>query len=331
MHCHFRSDARLGVVLPLTARHFGRAIAMPNTRPRAVLTGEDVVWYRRLIQDVLDDRHIRGFEPLMTIEIRDSTTPDMVRGAHAAGAVAGKVYPVALTTNSDHGLKDFRNADIRATFEAMQDVGMLLLLHGEIDHGRTLVTEREQAFLPMLHWLAEQFPGLKIVLEHISTARAVEAVSRLGNNVAATITGHHLCLTLNDVIGDGLRPHNGCMPTPKGFDDLDALVAAAMSGNPKFFLGSDSAPHMRENKECARGACGVFTAPVLLPVLAEIFEDADKLDMLEAFTSKFGAAFYGLEPNEGAVRLVRESWEVPGDYFGIVPFRAGETLQWRIA
>ena len=173
--------------------------------------------------------------------------------------------------------------------------------------------------------------NLKIVLEHISTEKAIETVDLLGENVAATITAHHLCLTLNDVIGDGIKPHNCCMPTPKDFSDRDALIRAAMSGSPKFFLGSDTAPHTREKKECARGACGVYAAPILPQLLAEIFENAGYLDRLEYFTSRFGAKFYGLPLNDGKITLVRKDWVVPDQIGSVVPFRAGTKLRWQFS
>jgi dihydroorotase len=332
MHCHFRLNPLLSDVLPLTAQYAGRAVAMPNTRPRAILTKEDVVWYKSEIRQVLEKMVNRPFfEPLMTIEVRDDTTPSVVAEAHQAGAVAGKVYPLGVTTNSDEGLREFFTTPIIKTFRAMQDVGMLLLLHGEIDQERTLVINRESVFLPIFWEIAHKFPKLKIVLEHVSTVKAVRMVEQLGQNVAATITAHHLCLTLNDVIGSGLRPHHACMPMPKGYDDRDALIAAATDGNPKFFLGSDSAPHRRERKECAHGACGVFTAPVLPSILAEVFEGAGRLDRLEDFTSRFGAEFYGQPLNRGEITLAKEEWIVPELIGGVVPFRAGATLPWRLA
>lgn len=304
---------------------------MPNTRPRAILTGDDIVWYRDEIKSVLDEMPNRcPFEPLMTVEIRDNTTPQMIAEAHRVGAVAGKVYPLGVTTNSDEGLRDFDSERISETFRAMQDVGMLLLIHGELDRERTLVTKREEIFLPTLWKLAEKFPNLKIVLEHVSTRAAVESVQQLGENVAATITAHHLCLTLNDVVGYGIQPHHGCMPMPKDFDDRDALIAAATSSDPKFFLGSDTAPHPREKKECMKGACGVYAAPVLPQVLTEVFENAGCIDRLEDFTSRFGAEFYSLPLNQGSVVLTKTEWEVPEQIGSVVPFRAGTKLQWQL-
>lgn len=332
MHCHFRVGSLMREVVPFTAQYAGRGIAMPNTRPRAILTGEDVVWYRDEIKRALEEiPHRYPFEPLMTIEIRDSTTPQIIMEAHRAGAIAGKVYPLGVTTNSDEGLRNFESTSISETFLAMQNVGMLLLIHGELDRERTLVTKKEEAFLPTLLILAEKFPNLKIVLEHVSTRVAVESVRKLRKNVAATITAHHLCLTLNDVVGYGIQPHHVCVPIPKDFDDRDTLIAAATSGDPKFFLGSDTAPHMREKKECAKGACGVYTAPVLPQVLAEVFEKSGRLDRLEDFTSRFGAEFYGLPLNEGTISLVKSEWIVPEQIGGVVPFYAGAKLQWQLA
>ena len=331
MHCHFRLDWLLAQVLPFTARYAGRGIAMPNTRPRAILTADDVVWYRDEIKWVLDRIPNRpSFEPLMTIEIRDTTTPKMIIDAKRAGAVAGKVYPLGTTTNSNEGLRDFLNESISATFEMMQDLGMLLLLHGELNQERILVTKREELFLPILLVLAEKFPDLKIVLEHVSTRVAVQTVKQLGKNVSATLALPHLWLTLNDVIGDGIQPHNACMPIPKDFDDRDALIEAATSGNPKFFFGSDTAPHPLGKKECAKGACGVWSAPVVPQALAEIFEKAGHLDRLENFTSRFGAEFYGLPLNEGNITLVKKEWTVPDQYGSVVPFLAGTKLQWQL-
>ena len=331
MHCHFRVGPLLKEVLPFTVQYCGRGIAMPNTRPRAILTGDDVVWYRNMIESALNEIQLQyPFVPLMTVEIRDNTTPPMIVEAYQKGAIAGKVYPLGVTTNSDEGLRDFDNRRISETFRAMQDVGMPLLIHGELDRERTLVTKREEVFLPTLLKMAEKFPNLKIVLEHVSTRAAVESVMQLGKNVVATITAHHLCLTLNDVIGYGIQPHNGCMPMPKDFDDRDMLIAAAVSGNPKFFLGSDTAPHTREKKECAKGACGIYSAPVLPQVLVEVFENEGYLHRLESFTSRFGAEFYGLPLNRGTISLIRKEWVVPEQIGSVVPFRAGTKLQWQL-
>lgn len=332
LHCHLRLNPLLSQVLPYTARYAGRAIVMPNTRPRAILTAEDVFWYRTEIENALDLMPQRpDFQPLMTIEIRDSTTPKIIKEAHKAGAAAGKVYPLGVTTNSDEGMRNPFSRSVHETFLAMQDLGMPLLLHGEIDKERVLVTRREEEFLPILLKLMNRFRKLKIVLEHISTKRAANLVRDLGENVAATITAHHLCLTLNDVIGHGLQPHNACMPTPKDFEDRDALLEAAVSGNAKFFLGSDSAPHPKKKKECARGACGVFSAPILPCLLAGIFEKEGKLDRLEDFTSRFGAKFYGLPLNQGKITLIEKIWKVPEHCGSVIPFLAGQELSWQMS
>jgi dihydroorotase len=332
MHVHLRTGSLLYQVLPETVRYANRAVVMPNLRPRAVLEKEDVIWYRNVIRHAVDTiLEDSTFEPLMTIAIRDSTTPKMIVEAKEAGAIAGKVYPLGVTTHSEEGLRDFFSQSISKTFRAMQEVGMLLLLHGEIDQEGTLVTKREEAFLPILVQLVEKFPDLKIVLEHVSTKKAIRTIKVLGKNVAATITAHHLCLTLNDVIGYGIQPHNACYPIAKGFEDREALIGAATSGNPKFFLGSDSAPHPREKKESSKGACGIFTAPVLPSVLAEVFEKAGCLGRLEGFTSRFGAEFYGLPLNKGRIALVRRRWTVPEQIGSIVPFRAGTELNWQLS
>lgn len=332
-HCHFREESMLELVLPFTAKYCRYGLAMPNLpAPNTILSAEDVKRYRDEISIVLHNTSERScFEPIMTIEVRDTTTPQMIAEAVKAGAQAGKIYPQGVTTNSENGLPDFDHPKLQDTFKSMQDVGMLLLLHGELDPPRTLATKREKVFLPILSRLANDFPNLKIVLEHVSSKKGVKLVKALGENVAATITAHHLYLTLNNVIGYGIEPHNGCMPTPKDFDDRDALLEAATSGNPKFFLGSDTAPHPKEKKECAKGACGVFTAPILPEILFEIFEAEQKLDLLQDFSSTFGANFYGLPMWSETIRLHKRDWVIPAQYGNVVPFKAGEKLQWQLA
>jgi len=331
MHCHFRRGQLLQEVLPETAKYASYAIVMPNTKPRAILTAEDVRQYRDEIEKALGSMPARPyFEPLMTIQIRDDTTPRVIEDAKKAGVIAGKVYPIGVTTNAEEGLREFFNNRISETFQAMQDNGMLLLIHGELDCNRLLVTKREEYFLHMFQRFPEKFPRLRIVLEHISTRAAIAMVKQFGNNVAATITAHHLCLTLNDVIEGGTQPHNMCNPVAKDFDDRDALLKAATSGSPKFFLGSDTAPHPKEKKECAKGSCGVYTAPVLPQILAEIFEKEGKLGRLEDFTSRFGAEFYSLPLDEGKIELVKEQYEVPKQIGSVVPFRAETKLQWTL-
>ncbi|OGZ67556.1 MAG: hypothetical protein A3C58_02215 [Candidatus Staskawiczbacteria bacterium RIFCSPHIGHO2_02_FULL_34_10] len=328
MHCHFRDETLLKEVLPFTAKYCGRAIAMPNTRPRAILNAKDVIWYRDKIKMVLDKiPKMSFFKPLMTIEIRDNTTPQMIVDAHRVGAVAGKIYPLGVTTNSDQGLREFFSNGIKETFRTMQDVGMICLIHGELDSPRKLFIEREEAFLPIFLQLVENFPNLKTVLEHVSTEKGINMVAQLGNNIAGSITAHHPILTLND---SRLNPNNICNPSPNRFEDRDAVLKAMTSGSPKFFLGSDSAPHLREQKECANIHCGVFTAPILPSLLCEIFEIAGCLDKLENFTSRFGAEFYRLPPNKGKIDLIKKEWTVPSQYGSVVPFMAGAKLQWQL-
>lgn len=334
-HCHFRLEPLLSLVLPFTAQYARYGVAMPNTRPRAILTAEDVVWYYDLIQRVLEAQTVRPlFEPLMTIEIRDNTTPEMVVAAKKVGAVIGKGYPLGVTTHSDEGIREFFVPGILSTFRMMEEIGMPLSLHGQLSAKRLLLIKWEPNFLPILEKLHEMFPGLKIILEHVSSKEGVAKVRELGDNVVATITGHHLCSTLNDVLAGGLNPHNACMPMPNDFDDLDAVVGAATSGEPKFFSGSDTAPHGRGDKECAKGRNGVFTAPVLPSLLVEIFEQQGCLGRQDNFASGFGLKFYGLPAIEETITMVREPWIVPEQYGEgdnvVVPFKAGEEFQWRL-
>jgi len=327
-HLHLRDGALLGQVLPHTAAVFGRALVMPNLDP-PVLTGADAERYRK---EILGARPSDGagsdFEPLMTIKIVPSTTPAIIRDAAAAGVVAGKLYPEGVTTNSSDGVRDV--LALGEVFAAMAEAGLVLCLHGETPDAFCL--DREERFLfEVLPELARSFPELRIVVEHVSTAAAVDWVQHQpGANVAATITVHHLLLTLDDVVGGMLSPHHFCKPVAKRPADRAAIVAAAVSGDPRFFLGTDSAPHPREAKESAQGCAGVFTAPVALPLLATVFEEQSALDMLDAFCSGHGAAFYGLLPNPGTLRLLREPWTVPVDYDGVVPLNAGSTLPWRV-
>jgi len=329
-HVHLRQGAMLEKMVSATAHYFARALVMPNTTP-PILTGQQARDYAAQIRQIANyqlDSNCPGFEPLMTIKLVDSTTPETVIEANQMGVVAGKLYPVGMTTNAGDGVT--KVPDLAPTFKAMQEVGMVLCLHAE--QPKTPSLDRERVFLDnYLHYLAANFPKLKIVVEHVSTMVGVGMVGLCGPNVAATITVHHMLLTLDDVIGDKLCPHHFCKPIAKTEEDRDWLVNAATSGNPKFFLGTDSAPHAKDAKEAAECAAGCFTAPVALPLLAEIFESKGKLENLERFTSENGARFYGLPLNERKVRFVREGWEVPAEVGGVVPFRAGKKLGWSIA
>jgi dihydroorotase len=342
-HVHLRQGMLLLDVLPATALVFGRALVMPNTWP-PVLTGDDAQRYERVIRGAAEQFGATDFHPLMTIKIVASTTPEMITDAKAKGVVAGKLYPVGVTTNADDGVR----VSMKATplgpslsigvhpqlFTAMEEAGMVLCLHGEMPGDFCM--DRERAFLGVVEALAQDYPRLRIVLEHITTNAAVVMVKRLPNRVAATITPHHLLLTLDDVVGDKLQPHHFCKPIAKAPNDRLALIQAATSGNPKFFLGTDSAPHQREEKECASGCAGVFSAPVAMEVLAEVFEDQNALERLEAFTSEFGARFYGLPLNDSHVSLVKQEtpYRVPEyvdfgrDDWALAPLRRGGTLRW---
>jgi dihydroorotase len=326
-HLHLRNGDMLRAVLPHTARWFKRAIIMPNTQP-PVLNRDHVEKYRHEIINAAGLSGFWGFQPLMTVQIIEATDSLTIHQASKAGAVAGKVYPRGMTTNSENGVLDYKT--IYPALEVMQAIGMPVLFHGESPEPNAFCLDREQEFLVILKRIVAAFPRLKIVMEHVTTAKAVECVASLSENVAATITVHHLFLTLNDVIGDKLAPHHFCKPVAKRPEDRNALLAAAMSGNPKFFLGTDSAPHLWTLKECAAGCAGVFTAPVAIPLLLELFERHGGTGKLEDFCSGFGADFYGLSRNEETIALVREKWTVPPMYNDIVPLWAGKELQWRM-
>lgn len=326
-HVHLRQEESLRIVVPYTAAYFQRALVMPNIKPPVC----DILAARSYRKEILDAAHRGGydeFEPLMTIKIVDGMNPKTVNLTHTVGVVAGKAYPVGATTNSEEGVSNFRHPHMRDVFEEMEASGMVLCVHGEMPLAPSL--ERETRFLCELEWLAAHFPMLKIVWEHITTRKAVEAVCSLPSTVAATITAHHLFLTLDDVIGGKLNPHHFCKPIAKTADDRAAVREAALSGNPKFFFGSDSAPHLKENKECGAGEAGIFTAPVALSLLATCFERENSLSRLENFVSRYGAEFYGLPLNKGTIMLIKDSWKVPRIYGNIVPFKAGETLQWKV-
>jgi dihydroorotase len=320
-HVHLREGAMLDDVACITATAFRRALIMPNVS-QPITTADDAIRYREVIRRATD---AYVFEPLMTLYLTRHTTPEIVRDAQVAGVVAVKSYPPSLTTNSDLGVDDLSTKD--DVLRTMEDVNMVLCIHLEREAKNVL--NQEVACLPLLTYLATTYPRLRIVVEHVTTARMVRLVRSLGPNVAATMTVHHLFLTLADVIKGKIRPHNYCAPIAKQDADRAALRRAAMSGNSKFFLGTDSAPHLVERKECAEGCAGLFTAPVAMEALIELFEQYDKLDKLEAFTSEFGAQFYGLPLNVGKAVYKRQPWIVPEQYDGIRPFMASETLQFQ--
>lgn len=333
-HSHFRDGPRLAIVLWHTIRWFARAMVMPNDP--LILNAGQAVAYR---QQIMENARMNGypnFEPLMTMMITPETTPGMVIEARSAGVFAGKVY-TPTTNKSERGIRDFRAPQFLSVLETMQVVGMPALFHGEVplkeEGDENTFLEQEPLFLPIFIELTERFPGLKMTLEHVTTKEAVETVLGLGPHVGATITAHHLTLTVNDLIGPQIYPHNFCRPPAKRLSDREALWKAVHSDSGKFFFGSDTAPHFRQNKECVAGCAGVFTAPVLLPLLAALFEKNcnDQWSvLLERFMSTNGAAFYGLPLNKETMTLVRVPFPVPSDYEGIRPFLAGETQPWSV-
>jgi len=324
MHVHLRQNEMLHNVLPHTALQCSRALVMPNTIP-PVLTADDVANYRQAIMKNL--RSGEDFTPLMTFKVSPTTAASSIKELKQQGAIAGKLYPEGVTTNSEGGVTDFEA--LYPVYEAMQNEGLVLCLHGEMPGVFSL--DRETSFLAVLEDIVSSFPDLRIVLEHATTAAAIQCVESMPENVAATLTVHHLYLTLDDVIGDRLNPHVFCKPIAKRPEDRAALVAAAMSGKSKFFLGSDSAPHQISAKECACGAAGVYTAPVLLPALCELFDRHNKLEFLESFTSGFATDFYKLAEETQKIELVEERWTVPEEYQGVKPFLAETELRWKVA
>jgi dihydroorotase len=318
----------LAAVLPDTARRFARAIVMPNLKP-PVRTVAEAASYRARILSVLPAG--LAFEPLMTLYLTDNTSPEEIRKAKASGFVhAVKYYPAGATTNSDSGVTDIRR--VGAALEAMQEEGLPLLLHGEVTDPDVDLFDREAVFIErILAPLLERLPRLRVVLEHITTRQAAEFVVAAPVNVGATITAHHLLYNRNAMFQGGIRPHYYCLPVLKRETHREALVAAATSGNPKFFHGTDSAPHVTSAKEAACGCAGIYTAHAAIELYAEAFAVADALDRLEGFASHFGPDFYGLPRNADTITLVRESHTLPaGHDGGVTPLRANEQLAWRL-
>jgi dihydroorotase len=332
-HVHLRDGAMMESVVGATARQFARAIVMPNLRP-PVATLAQATAYRKRIAAALP-AGAAAFEPLMTLYLTDNTPAAEIERAASSGIVkAVKYYPAGATTNSDSGVTDLRKCD--AVLEAMAAAGMPLLVHGEVTDPEVDVFDREAVFIDRtLGPLVKRFPRLRIVVEHLTTHEGAAFVERAPENVAATITAHHLLMNRNAIFSGGINPHHYCLPVLKREPHRRALVKAATSGNPKFFLGTDTAPHTRAMKESCCGSAGLYTAHAALELYAEAFEAADALDRLEAFASRFGADFYGLPRNKGTVKLEKAEWEVPAQYpFGeetVVPLRAGQKLRWRFA
>jgi len=330
-HLHLRDDEALKSVLADSARRFGRAIVMPNLKP-PVTTVAAAAAYRDRIMAALPSNS--EFEPLMTLYLTDNTRPAEIHKAKASGIVSAvKYYPAGATTNSDSGVTDIRKCiDV---LQAMAETGMPLLIHGEVTDPLVDVFDREKVFIERtMIALVQQLPGLKMVMEHITTANAVKFVLSAPANLAATITAHHLLMNRNDLFRGGIRPHYYCLPILKREEHRLALVKAATSGNPKFFLGTDSAPHARHTKEAACGCAGIYTAHAGIELYAEAFDAVGSLDKLEAFASFYGADFYGLARNHRQITLVRSAWSVPDEIsYGshtLMPLRSGATVGWKI-
>jgi dihydroorotase len=330
-HLHLRDGEALRAVLPDTARRFARAIVMPNLSPPVRSVAEAAAYRDRILASLPAGAE---FEPLMTLYLTDNTAPEEIQRARDSGFVhAVKLYPAGATTNSDFGVTD--PARCEAVFDAMQSAGLPLLLHGEVTESSVDIFDREAVFIERhLAPLVERFPTLKIVLEHITTRDGVEFVRTARSGVAGTLTAHHLLLNRNAIFAGGLRPHAYCLPVLKREQHRQALVEAAISGSPRFFLGTDSAPHARSAKESACGCAGTYTAHAGIELYAEAFEQAGALDQLEAFASFHGPDFYGLPRNTGRISLRREPWTVPASQpmgaAELVPMRAGESIAWRL-
>lgn len=331
-HLHLRDGAALAAVLPDTARRFARAIVMPNLKP-PVITVALARAYRDRILAALPIG--MDFTPLMTLYLTDNTYPLEISIGKSSGTIYGvKLYPAGATTNSDAGVTDIRKCV--ATIARMEELGVPLLVHGEVTDPEVDIFDREAVFIDtVLIPLLRDFPGLRVVFEHVTTKDGVDFILSQGDNVAATFTAHHLLLNRNDLLVGGIRPHHYCLPVLKRETHRQALVAAAISGNPKFFLGTDSAPHGQRAKEAPCGCAGCYTAHAGIELYAEAFDTAGALDKLEGFASHFGADWYGLPHNQGKITLQRETMAVPKslDYLPddrLVPLRAGETVAWKL-
>ena len=329
-HIHLRDGEALKYTVPHAAAQFRRVIVMPNLVP-PVLNAEQALAYKGRI--LANSPQGKAFEPLMVLYLTDNTSREDIVEARSAGIVACKLYPAGATTNSDSGVTSIDK--IYPVLEQMQELGIKLLIHGEVTDSHIDIFDREAVFIErVLTRIVADFPALKVVLEHVTTKDAVQFVESRNENVAATITAHHLLFNRNHMLAGGVRPHYYCLPILKRQGHQQALINAAISGSPKFFLGTDSAPHAKSKKETACGCAGSYTAFAAIELYAEVFEQAGELHRLEGFASHFGAGFYGLPRNTGIVTLEKSPWQVPSEFnFGddtLVPVKAGETLHWRI-
>lgn len=331
-HLHLRDGAALKAVLPDTAKRFGRAIVMPNLRPPVTTVASAIAYRERILQALPAGAQ---FEPLMTLYLTDNTQPEEIVAAKKSGLVHGvKLYPAGATTNSDSGVSNLGHC-VKA-LEAMEKVGMPLLVHAEVTDANVDVFDREKVFIERIMVpLLNKFQGLKVVFEHITTQDAAEFVAVANQNVAATITAHHLLMNRNAMFTGGMRPHHYCLPVLKREEHRLALVRAAVSGSAKFFLGTDSAPHAKSAKESACGCAGMYTAHAGIELYAEAFGEVGALDKLEGFASFYGADFYSLPRNADKITLIKQDWTVPdslpfdGDV--LVPLRAGQQVRWALA
>jgi len=334
LHLHVRDGDALKSVVPDTARQFSRAIIMPNLANPITTAEQAKLYLDEILASVTNIQGCKEFEPLMTLYLTDKTTAKTITDAKESSIIhALKLYPAGATTNSDKGVTDLSN--IYPALEKMQEFGIPLLVHGEVTDPAIDIFDREKVFIEtILEPLIKRFPTLKVVLEHITTQDAVEFVLNAPNTIAATITAHHLLMNRNDIFTGGIRPHHYCLPILKREIHRKALVKAATSGNPKFFLGTDSAPHTQGAKESACGCAGMYTAFHAMELYAEAFDKANALDKLEGFASAYGADFYGLKHNTESITLIREDWEVPKELpLGIskaIPLRAGESCEWKM-
>lgn len=331
LHLHFRDGDKLIRTVADTAQQFARAIVMPNLQPPVTSVEQALAYREQILRHIPDGL---AFEPLMTLYLTDTTSVDTIKlAAQQPNIHAVKLYPAGATTHSDAGVQSLDK--LEPLLAAMEEHGLPLLIHGEVTEDAIDIFDREQVFIDRhLLPIVKKCPQLKVVLEHISTAYAVDVVQQASKHLAATITAHHLWLTRNDMLVGGIKPHHYCLPIVKTANDRSALINAAISGNPKFFLGTDSAPHSQPSKESACGCAGIYTAHAAIELYAEIFEQHNALDKLEGFASRHGAQFYGLPINTNSIRLIKKAWQVPETLTladqTLIPFAAGQTLQWHI-
>lgn len=331
-HLHLRDNTALNRTVVDTSRYFGRAVIMPNLRPPVTDTKAAIEYQQRILKACPDDS---DFRPLMTLYLTDNTSAQEIQNAYDSGIVhAVKLYPAGATTNSDAGVTDIKLCYL--ALEQMQTLGMPLLVHGEVTDTAIDVFDREHVFIDrVLEPLLQDFPELKVVFEHITTEDAVNFVTSQGTQIAATITPHHLLLNRNDLLVGGIHPHNYCLPVLKRNTHQQALIKAATSGNPKFFLGTDSAPHVQDAKETACGCAGIYSSHAAIELYAEAFDAANSLDKLEGFASFYGADFYNLARNNRTITLRKQPWSVPEQYEfadqALIPMRAGQEILWQVA